>query len=151
MFLQFKLLPRFPGCFLGCTHKCYSSTAEMYPGTPGSMVTAMMCSNATWPFDREGQKLYVHANLPWEGFKMRPQQGAHPPTARDFSALELLEYEKRQREWKRLLYLLLFLCVLLVQHGSLCCASDWEKDGLIPFLLELLIIILSSGETYAYF
>ena len=80
--LYFKLLPRFPKCFLGWVHEHYSSIIEMYPYTPGSMVTAMMYSSATRPFDREGQKFYVRVNLPWERFRMRPQQGANPHSKR---------------------------------------------------------------------
>lgn len=82
MSLYLKLLPRFPKCFLGWVHELYLSTVEMYPYTPGSMVTAMMHSNATWPFDREGQKLYAHVNLPWEGFRMRLEQGANSHSKR---------------------------------------------------------------------
>lgn len=90
--LYLKLLQRFPKCFLGWVDELYSSTVEMYPYTPGSMVTAMMRSNATRLFDRE--ESYAHVNLPWERFHGKVLIS----TARDFPALKLLESEKRQRE-----------------------------------------------------
>lgn len=108
------------------------------------MVTAMMHSNATWPFDREGQKSYAHVNLPWERFRMRPQQETSLP-------LNFWSLRKDRRNRKDSSFYSYFLYALLVQHSNLCCATDREKDGLILFLLELLISILSSGKAYAYF
>lgn len=52
----------------------------MYPYTPGSMDTAMICSDAAWPFDREGQKLYAHGkDREWDHSKVLiPSAGDFP-------------------------------------------------------------------------